>query len=450
VVLLSAACGDQGTLAPAPTDEMTEPPPPAASTAASASLYSGPVVRITTDAADQTNPEIWGDLIVWQDERHGNLDIYAYDLRSGVEFQVTANPADQRSPDVWGDRIVWQDYRNGNWDIYLYDRNTGLESQLTFDPLDEDQPAIWEQLVVFARDPNPSPGGQDIVLYDLTTGSETVIREDWGTVPDIGQDWVAWADHGLRNAWAIVAFDLHSGQTTEVGAEYPAEKYEPAIAGNRVAWNTNFVPNVDVYLSDLASGQTLQITSAPEFQCCAAMDGDIVTWGDHRGDLYFHDLSTGLQHRVTYDDPAAINTSVSGHRIVWQGAGAGYDIYMVELAVPVEIDIKPGSDPNCFNADGHGVVPVAILTTDDFDASTVDPATVLLDGAGVSLRGRSNKLMAHEEDVDGDGDVDLVVQIEDMDNWFNSGQDGSATLTGETFDGQPIEGTDSICIVPRT
>ena len=36
---------------------------------------------------------------------------------------------------------------------------------------------------------------------------------------------------------------------------------------------------------------------------------------------------------------------------------------------PVAIDIKPGSDPNCFNNDGHGVIPVAILSSTDFDAT---------------------------------------------------------------------------------
>lgn len=115
--------------------------------------------------------------------------------------------------------------------------------------------------------------------------------------------------------------------------------------------------------------------------------------------------------------------------------------------IEVQIDIKPGSDPNCFNNDGHGVIPVAILGSADFDVLDVDPATVQLEGLAVQARGKSNKLQAHIEDVNHDGLDDLVVQIEDVDGSFTSGS-GTATLTGNLFDGTKIEGSDEICVVP--
>jgi hypothetical protein len=127
-----------------------------------------------------------------------------------------------------------------------------------------------------------------------------------------------------------------------------------------------------------------------------------------------------------------------------------FDDVFFGLVIPtlsVEIDIKPGSDPNCFNNDGNGVIPVAILGAADFDVTQVDPSTVQLEGLSVASQGKSGKLMAHVEDVNGDGFDDLVVQIEDVDGTFTSGN-GTATLTGNLFDGTPLEGSDNICVVP--
>ena len=49
-----------------------------------------------------------------------------------------------------------------------------------------------------------------------------------------------------------------------------------------------------------------------------------------------------------------------------------------EIEVPV--DIKPQSCPNPLNVGNKGVLPVAILGTEDFDVTCVDPATVMLEG----------------------------------------------------------------------
>ncbi len=115
--------------------------------------------------------------------------------------------------------------------------------------------------------------------------------------------------------------------------------------------------------------------------------------------------------------------------------------------IPAVIDIKPGSYPNELNLSSHGLIPVAILTTEYFDATTVDPDTVVLAGSGVAVRGKGSKLMAHEEDVNGDSLLDLIVQLETENLDPESFQDGYAVLTGQTYNGVPIEGQDEITIV---
>ena len=115
------------------------------------------------------------------------------------------------------------------------------------------------------------------------------------------------------------------------------------------------------------------------------------------------------------------------------------EIYKYELVLPVTIDVKPDSFPNSVNPKSKGVIPVAVLTTDDFDATTIDPLSVKF---GTNEAGEVHDV-GHEEDVDGDGDIDLLLHFSTQATGIACG-DTSVTLTGETFDGQTIQGTDSI------
>lgn len=134
------------------------------------------------------------------------------------------------------------------------------------------------------------------------------------------------------------------------------------------------------------------------------------------------------------------NGGCNGGRLYsWGGSGE-----VVITVQPVDIDIKPGSYPNCFNSDGHGVIPVAILGSAEFDASNIDPFSVSLDGAAVRVKGKSGNA-GSLEDVNGDDFLDLVVQIVD-DNVYIG--ETTAFLSGNTYDGVPIIGSDSICLRP--
>jgi len=120
----------------------------------------------------------------------------------------------------------------------------------------------------------------------------------------------------------------------------------------------------------------------------------------------------------------------------------------IEQPIEIDIDIKPGSYPNVVNLGSHGLIPIAIFSEEWFDATTIDPETVELAGAGIPVRGKSNKYMAHKEDVDGDGLLDLVVQVATENLNPDSFQDGYAVLTGITNDGENIIGKDEVRIVP--
>ena len=76
----------------------------------------------------------------------------------------------------------------------------------------------------------------------------------------------------------------------------------------------------------------------------------------------------------------------------------------------IEIDIGAGGAPDV-NICSNGVLPVAILGSADFDATTVDPESVRLGDAGVRMAGKSGKLLCNDADVNEDGFIDLVCKI---------------------------------------
>jgi len=106
----------------------------------------------------------------------------------------------------------------------------------------------------------------------------------------------------------------------------------------------------------------------------------------------------------------------------------------------INIDIKPGGNPNSINLKSKGVVPVAVLTDGNFDASAINPETVTFAGA--------KPVRWKMTDVDDDGDQDMLFHFNTQDLLDLDENSTEATLTGQTGDGQPIHGTDTVKIVP--
>ena len=109
--------------------------------------------------------------------------------------------------------------------------------------------------------------------------------------------------------------------------------------------------------------------------------------------------------------------------------------------IPIKIDIAPG---NAINLGARGVIPVAILTTDVFDAMQVDVTTLAFgpDSAGVAHQ------QGHVKQNSGQGNVDLIVHFRTEETGIACG-DIEATLTGETYAGDAISGSAAVTTVGK-
>ena len=149
----------------------------------------------------------------------------------------------------------------------------------------------------------------------------------------------------------------------------------------------------------------------------------------------------------TYDQNGDI-TSQQFSQTTSQGAAQNYQLNYspqpgskIEVVQKIKIDVIPGNNQNPVFPK-FGTLPVAILTTADFDAKIVDIKTVKLGrNEAKPILGRGVFL-----DVDWDRDRDLLM-------FFNikelgiSADDKEICLKGKTSSGTPFEGCDKIRII---
>ncbi len=158
--------------------------------------------------------------------------------------------------------------------------------------------------------------------------------------------------------------------------------------------------------------------------------------------LLFKVRNTGTGY---YGDPAARADSSDCMYLEFWGAYT----HKVEEPCQAVIDIMPGSDVNPVNCKRmNGVIPVAILTTDCFDACEVDHTTVRFGPAGASEEHfNRHGMIRHEMDVDMDGDIDLLFHFLAIETGIECG-DSEAVLCGYTFGGEYFEAMEMILTVP--
>jgi uncharacterized repeat protein (TIGR01451 family) len=130
---------------------------------------------------------------------------------------------------------------------------------------------------------------------------------------------------------------------------------------------------------------------------------------------------------------------------------------------PVAFDIKPQSCRNPLNVSSGGVLPAAILGTEDLDVTQIDPMTIKLEGVSpmrwseedvaTPFEPFTGKQDAYDCTTEGpDGYVDLTMKFKkqhiiDAIGDVNDGDVLILIVSAELFDGTNIEGEDVVVIL---
>ena len=158
---------------------------------------------------------------------------------------------------------------------------------------------------------------------------------------------------------------------------------------------------------------------------------------NNSGQIVGYGVRDGQFQRVCYDE--------DGYGYLYCYNFPIYSAFLLTPILEVTIDIKPGGDSNSINPRNRGKIPVAILSTKDFDApSQVDQKSLTFGSTGneesLAFCNRFPK------DVNGDGLKDVVCHFSTRATGFRC-VDTEGILRGNTVDGMPIEGSDSVKIV---
>ena len=236
--------------------------------------------RVTYQASDAIFPAVDGGRIVWEDYTNDpdglaffpwspyeeNPDIGIWDPDTGGSYLLCSEPDWQMSPRISGNLVVWEDWRDGQGDIYLYDLSVDSDADGTPNWKDPDRPypdpaeirlttTDWDEIT-------PDISGRTVVFGDMER------------------------DTGLGDIVDIYALNIDTMVKTAVVTDPPCFREQPRIDGGQVVWTDYRLGVPDVYWTDLALGDPMPqpLGGSAAWEVVPDIDGRRLAYGKYRED----------------------------------------------------------------------------------------------------------------------------------------------------------------------
>jgi TolB protein len=281
-------------------------------------LY-GDVARIDPTDSIQSNPEIYGDKIVWVDNRDGTDQIYIYDIETGSSSPVDPTDSYQSYPRIYEDKVVWVDNRCGTRQIYLYDLSSPDDSPIRISPTESDQylPAIFGDHIVWQDERD---GIRQIYIYSISTGNVTHLdptsSEQRG--PDIYGQRIVWSDERHGNL-QIYMYDMGDDTVSRLYPDEGHDQESASIYNDKVVWGSG--PENQIYMYDIATETTTILDSSSSERWYCDIWGKNVVWNDLRtghAQVYLYDIETRTDPvRISPTSCSEEFPAIYDDKIVW-------------------------------------------------------------------------------------------------------------------------------------
>ncbi|KAF5090824.1 PKD domain-containing protein [Methanospirillum sp. J.3.6.1-F.2.7.3] len=370
-------------LAPCIADEEIVDFEPVVSFSAEELIAQAPGIeeQMTFDSVFDWDPRVDEQYVTWT-QYEGQGKIWFYDMKSGKREMVANIMSDQNNPDISGGIIVWDDNRHGNSNIYSYNIPMHKETPVYVDTTNQFRPAISQDMVVFEDFGNDDL--RDIGMVKVGTSARpmyiNVNGKDKGN-PDIDGDWIAYQQlDDNKNDWNIYLFNYKTDKTVQVTRDTKIQQ-NPRISGDYVVWEDNRNGKWDIFMYNIKKDMTTAVTFDDYDDVEPSVSGSKIVWTrydqDGTSDIYMVDLQIPKTYAVCVGPGNQIRPDICVDKVVWQDDRfGGWDIFMYTLQPqtpytpyqfygPVTFNYLPAPVGTEIIAKIDGVTKDSIVTTEE-------------------------------------------------------------------------------------
>ncbi len=296
-------------------------------------------------------PKVNQDRVVWQQPQKNTntVNIYSYNFKTQKTIKITNSSKDERNPQIYGNNIVWTDNRNDinsnlydtDDDIYTYNIKTKKTRRITTDPSTQYDPHIYGNVVVWAD----MRQGMDIYMYDLKTQKEAAVTDGapWRTSPAVWGKYIYYLEQddsvGYPKKYSRVWIYNYKTGNRQLITTNANPKFGLVAQGNRIMWYedtdpSSYMRNINVFVANVQTHKIDKVLTISDLVDWPDLYGNYIIWSDHSqggcgnpGDVFIYNFVKHRISRVTNKAGSQHNAAMYGHHLVWVDDQADSRLY---------------------------------------------------------------------------------------------------------------------------
>lgn len=231
--------------------------------------------EIITDKLSEYPYSRDGNKVVYTEKNGSDSNIKLFDLSTKNYTDICTNPSKQSNPDIKGNIVVWEDYRNENLtgiDLYMFDLTTNSETRITNSTSDEFKPVTNGVSISYHLGSLSSVciyTTLEVRNYEIATASDFLLYSVPTNIKvgfeDISSNYLVWSetstsDEGKGTLLKLYNLDNSSLTTiVEDNSDPYRDFYDAYLSETQLVWIDGTSDKASVYGYNLSTSQLYPI-----------------------------------------------------------------------------------------------------------------------------------------------------------------------------------------------